>query len=210
MGMREHLSRGVAPILLRVTLGVIFLWAGSAKLAGRVSVSGDDAARLAAIGVPPPADGDRSASQDVRRLHTEITLPILRAADPAHGADAAQRSTWPQWAAGTRAASIAWAASIVDVVFGVFVLLGMLTRVCALGMAAHMAGGLWFTVCTPAIQSGTTVLGLWPSHDPWDMAFWFRPICILGLMALALALACLGPGAMSLDRPLLGPPSSRD
>jgi hypothetical protein len=67
-----------------------------------------------------------------------------------------------------------------------------------------MAVGLWLLVVGPAWSSGTAVLGLLPRQEPWDLAFWIMPLWIVALIAMNLALACLGAGSLSLDRPLLG------
>lgn len=60
--VRERVGLNVPPVLLRLCLGVIFLWAGLGKVASSAEVSGADAALLANMGVirreppaPPPA-----------------------------------------------------------------------------------------------------------------------------------------------------------
>lgn len=58
MGFRDRCAVSVAPIFLRIALGVTFLWAGAAKVFEEAPVRGEDAAVLANLGVisaPPKA-----------------------------------------------------------------------------------------------------------------------------------------------------------
>lgn len=58
MGFRDRCAVSVAPIFLRLALGVTFIWAGSAKVFDEKPVTGADAAILANLGVlsaPPKA-----------------------------------------------------------------------------------------------------------------------------------------------------------
>jgi uncharacterized membrane protein YphA (DoxX/SURF4 family) len=52
MRVRDSIALTLPSFFLRLVLGATFLWAGSGKLLGTMSVSGDDAARLANLGVP--------------------------------------------------------------------------------------------------------------------------------------------------------------
>lgn len=51
MRLRDSVALTLPSFLLRVVLSVTFLWAGCGKLMGTLQVSGDDAARLANLGV---------------------------------------------------------------------------------------------------------------------------------------------------------------
>lgn len=59
----------IAPIFLRVALGVTFLWAGVGKFATQATVQGDDAARLANMGVAiaPATPAGKPAPADVTK-----------------------------------------------------------------------------------------------------------------------------------------------
>ncbi|MBI1189402.1 MAG: DoxX family membrane protein [Tepidisphaera sp.] len=62
----------VAPLLLRLSLGFTFLWAGLGKFAAMEPVSGDDAAILANMGViPPPAAALIPSNSTVRTTSFE-------------------------------------------------------------------------------------------------------------------------------------------
>lgn len=51
MRLRDSIALTLPSFLLRLVLGVTFIWAGTGKLVGTMQVSGDDAARLANLGV---------------------------------------------------------------------------------------------------------------------------------------------------------------
>ena len=55
MRLRDQVALTLPTLFLRVILGITFLWAGTGKLVGTYTVTGDNAARLANIGVMPTA-----------------------------------------------------------------------------------------------------------------------------------------------------------
>lgn len=55
MGFRESLGLNAAPLLLRLGLGVVFLWAGGSKILYRNQYTGAEAAILANLGIVTPA-----------------------------------------------------------------------------------------------------------------------------------------------------------
>ncbi|MDX9911686.1 MAG: DoxX family membrane protein [Phycisphaerales bacterium] len=59
MSLRQGLAMNASPVVLRLALAVVFLWAGLGKLTQTMPVTGDAAARLANMGV----NLDRSAGQ---------------------------------------------------------------------------------------------------------------------------------------------------
>jgi len=52
MRCRDHIALTLPSFLLRLTLGITFLWAGTAKIVGTTTTQGDNAARLANLAVP--------------------------------------------------------------------------------------------------------------------------------------------------------------
>jgi uncharacterized membrane protein YphA (DoxX/SURF4 family) len=102
---------------------------------------------------------------------------------------------WPVW--------LAWAVSLTELAGGISLLLGLLTRVWAVGIAGVMLGALWLTQIGPAVQSGKALLGFLPNYPAFGME-WQMPMFQFSLLAAALALACCGPGRLSLDTMLLG------
>ena len=51
MRCRDHIALTLPSFLLRLALAITFLWAGTGKLLGTSTVQGDNAARLANLGV---------------------------------------------------------------------------------------------------------------------------------------------------------------
>jgi uncharacterized membrane protein YphA (DoxX/SURF4 family) len=104
---------------------------------------------------------------------------------------------WPVWAAR--------AVALTEIIGGILVAIGLLTRLAALSLAGVMVGALWLTTIGPAIQSGDTVFGFFPNHPAFDPA-WQTPHLQFIVLCMALALFFVGPGTLSLDRLLLGGP----
>jgi len=64
MRLRDQVALTLPTLFLRIILGLTFLWTGTGKLVGTYPVTGDDAARLANIGVmPTPPTPSESASE---------------------------------------------------------------------------------------------------------------------------------------------------
>jgi uncharacterized membrane protein YphA (DoxX/SURF4 family) len=89
---------------------------------------------------------------------------------------------------------------------GLFVLVGLLTRVSALMLAATMIGAIWLTEVGPAIQAGKVVLGFIPDRDFFTIDVWKTLLWQLSLLMSAGALAMLGCGSLGLDRKFFPPP----
>lgn len=62
MRFRDRLTFDVAPLFLRLALGVVFIWAGSGKVFFTSQVSGEPAAALANLGIIDPPAGAQSDS----------------------------------------------------------------------------------------------------------------------------------------------------
>jgi len=104
---------------------------------------------------------------------------------------------------------LAWAAAIVELAAGVFLLAGFLTRLSALAVAGVMLSAMWLTEVGPAIQAGDALLGFLPNRNPWDVTAYATLLWQLALLGAALAVVFAGPGALALDRVLFGGSSSR-
>ncbi len=273
--LRDRVGLNVPPLFLRLSLGIIFLWAGLAKVSETMEFSGDSAATLANMGVllplqtptvvpapksesapskppetkspetkPPetkPAEpkapeskpeskpgGGMSAlpvaasrvalvrQQSSAKVYTAADFPKpvrartvymlalmlhnLANPDPAIG----KMPLWPpSMASGSTPVYLAWAVAITELVGGLCMLLGMLTRLAALGVAGVMLGAMWLTQIGPAVQSGKTTLGFLPDYAAFDGEKWEPLLFQFVLCAAALALAFCGPGRLSLDTALL-------
>lgn len=322
-GMARPLGPSIAPIFLRIALGVTFLWAGIGKMEATMTVKGEQAATLATMGVErirdeappkktrrpvtpdsapaeqppvnpantvtpapmgppepvaeptsapaektapdapktdpstPPTDEPKPAEpptppQQARTMR--LTVPLLaqmtapsispgagtpdpnrvyqaaefpdaievprvyglalllhKAANPPASTDPASASQmmrlWPQSIGkGMWPVRLAWMVAVTEVVAGLFVLVGLLTRASAIALAGTMLGAIWLTEIGPAIQAGTTVLGILPDRDPFSIDAWRSLLWQLSLLMAAMALLVLGSGALGFDRKLFPPP----
>lgn len=87
MRLRDSIALTLPSFFLRLVLGVTFVWAGTGKLIGTMQVSGDDAARLANLGItldtiiPEPAaqpqqqDQEQDTEQDTDQLDAPLPEP---------------------------------------------------------------------------------------------------------------------------------------
>ncbi|MFT5423479.1 MAG: putative membrane protein YphA (DoxX/SURF4 family) [Phycisphaerales bacterium] len=148
-----------------------------------------------------PADFPDGAR--VRSLYG-LALLIDSAADP--GLDDESNLIQPIWPAalakGSLPKSLAWLAAVAEIALGVTLLLGLLTRLSALSVAGIMGTAAWLTQIGPAIQDGNPRLGFLPTHDVFDIAAWQPFAWQMSLFFAAIALICLGSGAIGLDRAL--------
>lgn len=103
---------------------------------------------------------------------------------------------WPRW--------LAIAAALTELIAGLLVAVGLLTRLASLPLAGVMVVAMWLTQFGPAIQAGTAQLGFLPDHPPFDTDAWKTLLWQFAILCAALALFFAGPGALSLDRLLLG------
>lgn len=255
--LRDRVGLNVPPLLLRLMLGIIFLWAGLGKISEYYDVSGESAAMLANMGVivppapspkleiprptetkppetkpaepkpPEPAPGKASGaagaativpvaqpkSGAATRQFTATDFPspvrvrrLFGLALLLHGAANPEAGKTPLWPAGLATGSmpvyLAWSVAVTELAAGVFVLVGLLTRLSALGIAGVMLGAMWLTEIGPAIQTGKAVLGFLPDYPPFDPQ-WQSLLFQVSLCMAALALAFCGPGRLSLDTALL-------
>jgi uncharacterized membrane protein YphA (DoxX/SURF4 family) len=298
MRLRDQVALTLPSLMLRLILGITFLWAGTGKLMGTFEVMGDDAARLANIGimpttpapvaapeslidsttiedldepvntsedlseqaneiiesikeqldepeessddpatdpVPDPADepkidldkvqlqtvqysgtvhagSDFPDPMEVKRVYS-IALMLSQAADPGLTQDSTPiepimpamfgSKPWPK--------VLAWAAAITELVAGIFLILGIFTRLSALSTFSVMLVAMWMTQIGPAvIQSNDAILGFIPRvDDPWSPGSYIALFWQLALAGMSAAVFFLGSGAIGIDR-LIFKPSQRD
>jgi uncharacterized membrane protein YphA (DoxX/SURF4 family) len=138
-----------------------------------------------------------------------LALLIDKSAHPVtKEGQAAPITLWPpSLATGSLPVYFAWAAMVTEVVGGLFVLVGLLTRISALSLAGTMIAAMWLTELGPAIQSDSTFMGLLPAYGAYamDEAGKFKFMSLLWQFALCgcgLALMFAGPGYLSFDRAL--------
>lgn len=100
---------------------------------------------------------------------------------------------------------LAWLAALTELLGGAFALLGFLTRLSAAGLAGTMAVALWMTSIGPVVVYGApSFLGFLPAVDMNDPTAWMTWLWQFALLGASLSLLFGGPGALSLDRALIG------
>jgi len=287
--MHRPVGPCVAPVFLRLALGITFLLAGLAKVALEIPVSGEAAATLANMGValPPatpatPATGSAAPAVPTLPAPRETAPDAGRDAVPARVPDAADRPVpteplpastpgtdpeppapaltaldalprlvnvayrpapqgatasdypsqvkvrqvygmalmlkgaanpapasggvkpFPLWppslAHGAWPVYLAWTVALTELLGGVLLLAGFLTRLAAFLLAGTMLGAMWLTEVGPAVQSGTTLLGFLPDRAALDLNAWQGLLWQFTLFAGAMALSFLGSGSLGLDR----------
>lgn len=158
--------------------------------------------------------GDFASPVQVRTVYM-LALGLHRAAHPAPHADGSvPMPLWPAFAGkDSWPVYCAWAVTLVELVGGIFLLVGFATRFSALLITGVMAGAIWLTQVGPAIQAGTTTAGFLPTHGAWERDAAGTPLYMtlmlqFVLMMTSFALVFLGSGGMALDRALFGGSSS--
>jgi uncharacterized membrane protein YphA (DoxX/SURF4 family) len=217
----------IGPLFLRIAVGIIFLWAGLAKVIGTSEVSGADAAALKEMGVTPktatvqgaataasgktPATAPIPATDKLEVSNAYRLALMLKGMDKPVGDKQVQlwpvaltKERWPVWAA--------YACTAIELVGGALILVGGLTRLSAFGIASVMMVAMWLTVIGPAIASGHTHLGFLPADAPARATLLMGDFSMFQLqflcLMMSLALVFLGSGALGIDNVLFGKGSS--
>ncbi len=147
----------------------------------------------------------------VRNVHG-ISLLLVSSANPPAGADGAKPMPLvPAFAASGRwPVYLAWTATMSELLGGLFVAVGLLTRLSSFFLFCTMVTAIWLSQIGPAIQSGNSLLGFLPNHpayatDAAGNAVFAILMWQLMLACASLALVFSGPGALSFDRALFPP-----
>ncbi len=162
--------------------------------------------------VPRGEEGfDESSTVRVRRVWG-LGVRVHASAHPVASENQANPlAIWPVWI-GSPGWSAFWAWSVVaaEVVFGLLLLVGLLSRVSGVALAGVMLGAVWLDQIGPALQSGDTRLGFLPNHDFFDVRAWMPMLWQVSLLCGTLSIVLLGGGRLSVDRLLFGTNSGDD
>lgn len=196
----------LGPLILRIALGIIFVWAGLTKVLATAEVTGDDVTKLKAMGVTPKtatvegATGNpQAASNDKLQVSMGYMLALqLKNLEEPVGDNKLRlwprpltQGKWPVWAA--------YACTFTELVGGALLLIGGLTRLAAFGIAFTMMTAMWLTVIGPAIASGKTHLGFLPGAEPLLGGNFMMVQFQFVLCLMAWAVVFTGSGALALD-----------
>lgn len=138
-----------------------------------------------------------------------LALMLDDAAHPKARADGSTPTPlWPATLAGKPwPVVLAWAAIFTEIIGGALLLLGLFTRLAAMGIAGTTVVAMWLTQLGPAIQAGGATLGFLPAHDTFDVAAWQPLMWQFSLLGASLALVFLGSGPAGLDAAIFGGPT---
>jgi len=159
--------------------------------------------RYAAVDFPEPVN--------VRALYG-IALHLHAAANPLPTPDGhTPPALWPaRLAQDATPRYLAWIVTLTELIGGFLLLIGLLTRLSALGVALVMMGAIWLDQIGPAVQAGQTVLGFLPNRPAFDVEAW-RPLLLqFTLLMAALAVVLAGSGTLAIDNILFGRPRRTD
>lgn len=261
MGFRHSLALNVAPLLLRVALGVTFIYAGWGKMFEKSEFAPEQLAILANMGFGGAKDAaiGRSGPVEAAPLDTapekaepgealpepersgalphggRVTLvrqdgapaptpaPLYRAADfekpamlsrthfiglalhsAANPADGGRRLLPAGLVNRPWGKALAHGASITEFVGGILILIGLLSRLAAMGLAVVMGMAIWLTTIGPSLGAPKALLGFLPPLGDFQSDAWFSFTLQLCLFCAALAVFFSGPGSVSFDGLLLG------
>lgn len=291
MRYRDHIALTLPSLLLRLVLAITFLWAGTGKIIGTTTTQGDNAARLANLGVTfladtpaeqdaesdlpdepvnplpesesdvqeqlddlesqTPTDEDPEATQEstndnaperrVMNTQEPVFVHVVQSTAPAVGSDYPDpvriknvykitllldhatspgltedsqpiTPTMPTWmGSGKMPVYAAWATAITELSAGLFLLIGLFTRISALSLTIVMLVAIWTTNIGPAaLQSTDALLGFIPhTADPWNPASYSILLWQFAIIMMSLSVFLLGAGPLSMDR-LIFRPGRRD
>lgn len=144
---------------------------------------------------------------ETRGVHG-VTLMISKAADPGLTPDSQPIAPLmpPSLANAPWPVVLAWSAAITEAVAGAFLILGLLTRLSALGTLSVMIVAMWMTQFGPAaLYSNDAILGFIPRKDNlFSVPEYMTLMWQLALASMSLSVVFLGSGAIGIDRLLFG------
>lgn len=164
------------------------------------------------IAKEPTAPVATASGEPVKmRMVYTLALWIHDAAEPGFDKDGNQlRPLWPQQLATNKwPIWIAYAAALTELIAGICMFAGFMTRIGAFSLVVVMGAAMWLTQIGPAFQSNTAFLGFLPNHAWYDVQSWQMLLWQFSLFGAAGAVVLLGAGAMSLDAIIFGGPTNR-
>lgn len=195
MGFSRVAALHLVPLLARIVLCAAFVPIGWQKIMTMETYTGPEAAAIQALRGTPPADAtvddDGGAPADAASIEARRVYGLAAML-------ASHDVPYP--------VASAWLAAIVELVGGGLLLVGLLSRIWAIGLAAAMGTAFALTSCDVICSAGPFVLPL-PDY--------LRAASQLALGTLALTVLLSGPGAVSIDHGIFGrrtntPPASTE
>ena len=212
MGFSRVAALHLVPLLARIVLCAAFVPAGWQKIMSMETFTGPDATTIRSMcdfpGNPPTAETTETTKaaetpETTKAVETAAAEPVEARRVYGLAAMLSQKDVPYPLAA-------AWIAALTELVGGGLLLVGLFSRVWALGLAVTMGVAFSFTSCPALAAAG-----------PFDLALldYLKAVAQLALGVLALTVFLTGPGAVALDRaifrrrrprPVPPPPDSWD
>ncbi|MDP1660369.1 MAG: DoxX family protein [Phycisphaerales bacterium] len=147
----------------------------------------------------------------------QLSVVMVRAAYPQPSVGTAHpKPYWPAiFATSPWVVWLAFGVAVTELFAGVLLMVGFLTRLSAALLVCVALAAMWLTQIGPALSTGQTTFGLLPNRTWWDPQLWTAFFWQLLIIASGIAVACMGAGALSVDRALAvigsgGPKSEPD
>lgn len=198
MGCRRVAALHLVPLIARLVLAAAFIPAGWGKVMMTSTVDGAEAAEIRTLlaspwsdaAAPETADEETAAAPDATEdpatESMEAPLEIRNVLRLALTLDAA---------GAPRPVVMAWIAALVELVGGGLLVIGLLSRVWALGLLIVMGVAFALTSLEPITTLGPFGLGR-PEY--------LKAVAQISLGALALGVVLTGPGAVAIDHAIFG------
>jgi len=169
----------IVPMLSRIVLGLTFIISGWFFCFQTIELSSEDMTNLEHIRTTHVDEAETKAPVEGSRV-----LAVNRLVLHFQG-----------WELGAWAQPLGWAAAIFQLLAGVSLLLGLFTRIAALGFCVLIAGAFWQLTIR---QNGMFEMNpfTWREHS----AAWYTMLSQLPLLILAFGLLLTGGGALCMDR----------
>jgi len=176
MNFSQAAATHFLPLIFRIVICVVVIPTGWAKMMSQTDFSGTQLESLTNMGVIDEANTEEKVSE--RSLYTmAIFLDEQGLPEPV---------------------TTAWVITLVELIGGGLLLIGLFSRLWSLGICVIMSGSFALQ-SIPAIQDFGGIIDLSPSV--FNIA-----AAQLALAALALGIVFSGPGILSLDRSIFGKP----
>lgn len=216
MRTRDHFGLTMGPLVLRIALGFVFVWAGYGKWVEQ-DFEGPAADTLVELGwakanPTEPENGEATVTDDP--APTEGTDQIEAKAAPAIGTVKGRGllglAMMLNGAELPFPRTLAWLAMITELGGGALVLIGLMTRFWSLGLAITMGVAFHLTMWG-MVKSKTEGLAYTQWYDALSglgretLNTGFLQIALFGM---AIAVLFMGPGSLSFDRILTSSPGS--
>jgi uncharacterized membrane protein YphA (DoxX/SURF4 family) len=189
MTFSQRCAVHLVPLLARLVLAIAFIPWGWGQLMHERSFGAEDAATLRALGIGRDETVVVS-SEPAPDSASEVTPPAI-GERPLTAAALHSTTAAAERAGLIRPTIYGWSVALVALLGGVSLLIGLLTRLGALGLAL-VSGLLFWLTAWPSITGAGTLFPPQPTAD--------HAIALLALFVLALGILLVGPGAASLDR----------